>query len=327
MTGALTLPEASTSAVRVDGIFLLLSAMSVAVILLVGGLVTVFAIRYRRGSRANRADMPAALSSEFEIGWTAATFFLFLFIFWWVTSAQLTSTTPPKDALEIHVVGKQWMWKTQHPTGAREIDALHVPVGRPVKLVMTSQDTIHDFYVPAFRMKQDVLPGRYTQEWFQATKTGVYPIECAEYCGTDHAKMGGLVTVMSPQDYARWTAAQPNADTLANQGARLYARLGCANCHGGEASAGAGPAGGRGPGGVQGPSLAGLYGSKVRLTDGRIVTADEAYLHDSLVQPERYPVAGWPAAMPSYARAVDEEELVELVAYLKSLSARPGEGS
>ena len=316
MTSAFTLPEASVGARHVDGIFALLLAVSVAVMLLVLALITVFSIRYRRGSRAGRAELPAALSSEFELGWTAATFFLFLFLFWWAASAQLTSAAPPADALEVHVVAKQWMWKLQHPSGAREIDALHVPVGRPVKLIMTSQDTIHDFYVPAFRMKQDVLPGRYTQEWFQATRTGTYAIECAEYCGTDHAKMGGEVTVMTPEAYARWTAAQPNADGLAAQGARLYAELGCESCHGGRAE-----------GGAQGPSLHGYYGSLARLADGRTLRVDEQALHDGLIAPDRFALAGWPASMPSYARAVDEAGLVQLTAYLKSLGARPGDRS
>ena len=313
MTGVATLPEASTAAGHVDGIFFLLMGISAAVIALVGALIVVFSIRYRRGSNASRGPLPEVISSEFEIGWTAATFFLFLFIFWWAASAQITNVAPPKDAMEVHVVAKQWMWKLEHPSGAKEIDALHVPVGRPVKLIMTSQDTIHDFYVPAFRMKQDVLPGRYTQEWFQATRTGVFPLECAEYCGTDHAKMGGQVFVMTPADYARWSAAQPNGDDLAHQGARLYTQLGCAACHGGG-----------GGGGAQGPSLSNLYGSTIRLADGRMVKVDEQVLHDSLIAPDRYPMAGWPQAMPSYAKAADEEQLIQLVAYLKSLSTRPG---
>ena len=183
------------------------------------GLIWVFAIHYRRGSNARRGPLPQIVSREFEIGWTAGALFLALFLFWWAASANLSALVPPKNALEVHVVAKQWMWKIEHPSGAREIDALHAPLGVPVKLIMTSQDTIHDFYVPAFRMKQDVLPGRYTQEWFTASKLGTYRIECAEYCGTDHAEMGGLVTVMTPDQYAKWTALQPQAGTPAVRGA------------------------------------------------------------------------------------------------------------
>lgn len=312
MTGRLDVfpGEASTAARGVDIIFWGLTAFSAAIVLTVVTLIVVFAIRYRRGSSAKRGELPDLIGREFEIGWTVGALFLAVFIFWWAASNQLTALTPPKDAMEVHVVGKQWMWKLQHASGAREINALHVPIGRPVKLILTSQDVIHDFYVPAFRMKTDVLPGRYTQEWFQATKTGTFPIFCAEYCGTDHSRMGGEVTVMRPEDYARWTAAQPNGDDLAAQGGRLYAQLGCGSCHGGKDA----------------PDLDGLYGSQVRLADGKLLTADESYLHDVVTAPERFPLAGWPQAMPSYAKAADEEDLVALTAYLKSLKptgARP----
>lgn len=305
MTGRLDVfpGEASTAARGVDIIFWGLTAFSTTIVLIVTTLIVVFAIRYRRGSSAKRGDLPSLVGREVEIGWTVGTLFLAVFIFWWAASNQLGSLVPPKDAIEVHVVGKQWMWKLQHAGGAREINALHAPIGRPVKLILTSQDVIHDFYVPAFRMKTDVLPGRYTQEWFQATKTGIFPIFCAEYCGTDHSRMGGEVTVMRPEDYARWAAAQPLGDDLARQGAHIYAKLGCANCHGGKDA----------------PDLNGLFGSPVRLANGRSLTADENYLHDALTQPDRVLVAGFPAAMPSYAKAADEEDLVALIGYLKSL--------
>lgn len=305
--------EASTGAHAVDQIFWLLFALSAAIIGLVIVLIWVFAIRFRKGSRANREALPAIISRQFEIGWSAGALFLALFIFWWAASAQLGTLVPPADAMEVHVVGRQWMWKVQHAGGAREINALHAPIGRPVKLIMTSQDTIHDFYVPAFRMKTDVLPGRYTQAWFQATKTGEFPIFCAEYCGTDHSMMGGVVTVMTPQDYARWAAVQPQAGSDVMRGQAHYARLGCGGCHG------------AGQGGARGPSLYGVYGSRMRLADGRTVVADEAWLRDSLIHPERNVVAGWPAAMPSYAGQLDEEGLIDLVSYLKTL--RPQLGS
>ena len=306
--------EASTLAAHTDHIFFGLLAISMAIIALVLALVVGFSARYRKGSKADRSEMPEVMSREFEIGWTAATFFLFLFIFWWVGSSQLANWNPPADAEEVHVVAKQWMWKTQYPNGVREIDSVHAPVGVPVRLVMTSQDTIHSFYVPAFRMKQDVLPGRYTQTWFTATKPGVYPLECAEYCGTDHSRMLGEITVMSPADYGRWVAAQPQPDDLAAQGQRLYSSLGCGSCHGPGVPA------------ANAPNLHGLYGTQVTLADGRAVTADESFLREAIVLPDQHLPAGYQPVMPSYAKAVDEQGLVELVAYLRTLSTRPGGG-
>lgn len=303
--------QASAGAKGVDTLFLGIVGLSVLIVVVVTGLIVAFAVRYRRGSTANRGEMPAVVSREFEVGWTAGALFLALFIFWFASSSQLQAITPPKNAMEIHVVAKQWMWKLQHPSGAREIDALHVPLGVPVKLIMTSQDTIHDFYVPAFRMKQDVLPGRYTQTWFTATKLGTFPLRCAEYCGTDHSAMGGEIVVMQPEDYARWTTAQPLAAVnLAGQGSQLYAGLGCAACHGAGAAAG-----------IAAPGLKGLYGESVALADGRLVTADEDYLRQAIVSPEKVPVAGYPQSMPSYAKAVDEQGLVALIAYIRVLSA------
>ena len=204
MNQIFTLPEATTHAVRVDQIFYGLLVLSGLTLLLVFSLVLVLAIRYRRGSAAKRGPLPEIVSREFEIGWTTATLFLFAFLFWWAASADLSSLSAPANALEMHVVAKQWMWKTQHPNGAREINALHIPVDKPVRLVMTSQDVIHSFFVPAFRVKQDVVPGRETEIWFRATKTGVFPLLCAEYCGTDHSMMRGRIMVMRQEDYADW---------------------------------------------------------------------------------------------------------------------------
>ena len=200
----------------------MLLGISAVILLVVFSLVVGFAIRYRRGSNAKRGAMPAFFSREFEIGWTSATLILALFLFWWAASSQLSVLVAPRDALEIHVVAKQWMWKTQHPNGAREINELHAPIGTPVRLVMTSQDVIHSFFVPAFRMKQDVLPGRYTETWFKATKLGVFHLFCAEYCGTDHSRMTGRIVVMRKEDYGRWLSAQPQGDNLANEGAAIF---------------------------------------------------------------------------------------------------------
>ncbi|MBA2935559.1 cytochrome c oxidase subunit II [Sphingomonas sp. CGMCC 1.13654] len=299
------LPEASTLAPAVDRIFWGLVGLSVVIMGVVGGLVLTFAIKYRRGTKAYRGPLPDIMSREVEIGWTVATLFVALFIFWWAAAAQLPHFLLPKKALEIHVVAKQWMWKVQHPEGVREIDALHVPVGVPVKLEMTSQDVIHSFGVPAFRIKQDVLPGRYTSTWFEAKEVGDYHLFCTEYCGTDHARMTGTITVMEPEAYARWLAEQPHGEDLAGEGAQLFTALGCSACHGAQAR-------------VPAPSLANLYGSQVVLADGSRVTADEDYLRESIERPEAKVTAGYPSTMPSYQGIASEEQVVALVAYIKS---------
>jgi len=296
---------ASEQAVRTDHIYYILLGLSGIVITLVLALVIVFAIRYRRGSSARRGAMPDWTRREFEIGWTSATLFLALFIFWWTASSGLSEFVPPVNAMEVHVVAKQWMWKTEQASGVREINELHVPIGTPVKLIMTSQDVIHSFYVPAFRMKQDVVPGRYTQTWFTATKTGTFPILCAEYCGTRHSGMTGRVVVMQRPDYAAWLASQPKTHDPVREGAALFQAQGCAGCHGGQAK-------------IRAPSLAGLYGSQVALADGRHVTVDDRYIQESLLRPKRDVVVGYDAVMPSYANVLDEDEIASLIAYLRS---------
>ena len=301
--------EASTIAPRVDGIFWLLTGVSVAIMALVGALVLVFSFRYRRGSNAPRGPVPEKLSGEIEIGWTAGTLFVFVFVFWFAAALDTEQFEIPRNAMEIHVVAKQWMWKIEHPNGAREIDAMHVPVGVPVRLVMTSQDVIHSFYVPAFRVKQDVLPGRYVETWFEASKIGTYHLFCTEYCGTDHSRMIGGIVVQSPADYARWSSAQPQGDSLADQGASLFVSMGCTGCHGGSAV-------------VRAPRLAGLYGRPVPVGDGRFVAADEGYLRDSILLPQKDVVAGYAPVMPSYQDVASEDDVVKLVAYLKSGKVR-----
>jgi len=300
------LPEASTLAPMVDHIFWGLTALSVVIMAIVGGLVLTFSIRYRRGTQVNRDPLPEILSREVEIGWTAVTLFIALFIFWWAASSELPHFLLPKNALEIHVVAKQWMWKAQHPEGVREIDALHVPLGVPVRLEMTSQDVIHSFGVPAFRIKQDVLPGRYTAAWFQATKVGNYHLFCTEYCGTDHAHMLGTISVMEPDAYARWLTAQPHGADLAGEGAQLFTSLGCSGCHGAHAR-------------VPAPSLVGIYDTQILLADGNRAKADENYLRESIMRPEAKVVAGYTSSMPAYQDVASEEQVVALIAYIKSL--------
>lgn len=303
--------SASVQAGLTDRIFVGLTLASVAIFFLVVALMLTFSIRYRRGSKAARGPLPEVLSREFEIGWTAATIFLFVFIFWWAASAELGAYVPPPNAMEIHVVAKQWMWKTQAANGAREINELHVPVDTPVKLIMTSQDVIHSFFIPAFRLKRDVLPDQQTETWFKATKTGTFHLLCTEYCGTEHSRMLGRVIVMEPEDYGRWLSAQPEGDDLAHQGERLFSERGCAGCHAPGSS-------------VHAPSLAGIWGRSVPLEGGRFATADAAYIRDSILQPKRDVVAGYAPVMPSYAGLLSDGEIQSLTAYLRSLGSGSG---
>ncbi|HUZ12621.1 MAG TPA: cytochrome c oxidase subunit II [Caulobacteraceae bacterium] len=306
----IVLPEASTQAVVEDRIFLILLAVSAAIVLLVLTLVIGFSIVYRAGSAARRGPLPIWIRHEFEIGWTSATIFAFLFIFWWTASSQLHLQTVPRSALEIHVVAKQWMWKIQQPSGVREIDTLHAPLGIPVKLVMTSQDVIHDFYVPAFRLKQDVIPGRYTELTFTATEAGTFQVFCAQYCGLDHARMNADVVILPPADYARWIADQPEGDTLAGEGEKIFASHGCGGCHGQGAA-------------VHAPPLDGLYGSRVPLAGGGFALADENYIHDCILLPHKRVPAGYAPIMPSFQGVLSEDQLVPLIAYIKTLKAKP----
>ncbi len=297
---------ASTEAVKVDVLFYILLALAGFITFLVFGLVLLFAIRYRRGSKASRAEMPELLNREVEIGWTLATLFLFLFVFWWAGSADLSALVPPKGAIDVHVLAKQWMWKVEHSNGAREINELHVPINQPVRLLMQSQDVIHSFFIPAFRMKQDVVPGRDNQTWFQATKLGTFHLLCAEYCGTDHSVMRGRIVVMRPEDYAAWLTAQPEGDDLAHKGAALFVSRGCSGCHAPSSR-------------VHAPKLAGIYGRSVQLSDGRTIVADNAYIRDSILQPKRNIVAGYEPIMPSYSGLLDDGEIQSLIAYIRVL--------
>jgi cytochrome c oxidase subunit 2 len=290
----------------VNTIFIGLLAVAVFICVLSYGLVTTFAIRYRKGSAAERGSQTSK-TWRWEIGWTAATLAAFLLLFIWGAGAYVWLYQPPASGDEILVTGKQWMWKVQHPEGAREINELHVPLGRPTRLVLASEDVIHSFFIPAFRVKHDVLPGAYETMWFTPTRAGAFTIFCAEFCGLEHAHMGGRVVVMRPADYERWLAAQPPSDSLARQGEALFRRAGCAGCHGPNSTAHA-------------PPLEGIYGKPVQLADGTSVVADDRYIHDSILLPKAQIVAGYAPIMPSFAGQLGEEEVFELVAYIKSLS-------
>lgn len=294
--------RASTVAPQVDALFLFATGISLFFVLLIFVFIVYFAIRYRRRSENEIPPQPGS-HYALEATWTIIPFCILMILYFWGAGLYARLKKPAAYALEIHVLGKQWMWKIEHPEGVREINELHVPIGRPVKLVMTSQDVIHDFFIPAFRIKQDVLPGSYVTEWFQATRSGQYHIFCAQYCGTLHSRMVGTLYAMEPGDYQAWLAGAIPSEPPASAGAKLFSSYGCITCHGQRA-----------------PTMAGLYGSTVTLQDGSTVQADVNYLRDSILNPASQIVAGYPPVMPSYQGQLSEEQLFQLVAYIKSLA-------
>ncbi|HEX4098414.1 MAG TPA: cytochrome c oxidase subunit II [Caulobacteraceae bacterium] len=300
--------EASAHAAKVDGLFLAFSALVVALTIPVFVLMLAYSIKYRRGSSADRSHRPSQ-NVLIETSWTVIPFLLTLGFFAYAAVLYFDLGRPPADSLVIDVVGKQWMWKFEHPGGQREIDDVHVPVGRDVELRMTSQDVIHSFFVPALRIKQDVLPGRYTTMWFNADRPGTYDLRCSQFCGLDHSEMIGRVMVLSQPAYAAWLQRAGTSGALADQGKALFQSLGCGGCHEGQSA-------------VRAPSLEGLYGRPVPLQDGRVVTADDQYLRDSILDPNRDVVAGYQPQMPTFQGQVSEDDLVKLIAYLKSLGPR-----
>ena len=305
-------PErASSFAGGVDAFFIFLVLVALFFSVVVGVGILYFSFRYRR-TASNPVGKRVHGSLFLEIAWMAVPFVIAMFMFAWGSKLYVTMRRPPSDALEIYVVGKQWMWKVQHPDGRREFDELHVPVNRDIKLTMISEDVIHDFFVPAFRVKMDVLPGRYTTLWFRATKTGRYHLFCSQYCGTEHSHMGGWVIVMEPSDYQAWLTGGSGSESLEQSGQALFTQLACVSCHGE----------GQGPG-PRAPALRGVYGSKVKLSDGRTVLADEAYIRESILDPRAKIVAGYEPIMPTFQGVISEDQLLQLIAYVKSLGVPP----
>jgi cytochrome c oxidase subunit 2 len=296
--------QASTMAPRVDALFWFIVAVCSFFAILIALLLIAFAVRYRRRSE-DHIPAPVTGSKGLEITWSVVPFLLLLVMFFWGASIYLDVFTPPDNSLEVYVIGKQWMWQLQHPGGQREINQLHIPAGRPVKLIMTSEDVLHDFYVPAFRVKMDAVPGRYTTTWFEATKTGTYNLFCALYCGTDHSRMIGQVIVLEPADYEKWLAEKADL-SLALQGRQLFQKLQCVTCH-------MGHAGGRAP------NLEGLYRRRVALQEGAEIVADESYIRESILYPARKIRAGYRPIMPSFKGQVSEEDLIRLIAFIKAL--------
>ena len=309
------IPEAaSTFARRVDALYFYLTGVTLFFTVLISVVVAFFVIKYRRRT-LYETPRPVAGSLKLETIWTVIPFLIAMSMFAWGTSVYFTQYRMPTTAMEITVVGKQWMWKFQHPTGQREINELHVPVGRKIKLVMTTEDVIHSFFVPAFRTKSDVVPGRYTTLWFEATKPGRYHLFCAEYCGMNHSGMGGWVEVMDSRDFDDWLSGNANQQSPVAAGQQLYAAtLGCASCHGQNGEGG------------RGPALTGLFGSKVLLEDNQSVMADEGYIRESILHPQAQMVAGYQPIMPTFAGQVSEEQLLQLISYIKSLSPNRTQG-
>ncbi len=302
--------RASTTASQVDALYIFLVTLSVLVSVAIFTMILIFAARYRRRKGIVAEQIEG--STILEATWSASPVAIFIVIFLWGAVIYFHERTPPRGATEIYVVAKQWMWKLQHEEGQREINELHVPVGRDVKLIMTSQDVIHSFYVPAFRIKQDVLPGRYTTLWFRATRPGTYHLFCAEYCGTQHSGMIGQVVVMEPAQYQAWLGGGGATGPLAVTGEALFQQLACSTCHRSETQG-------------RGPNLVGVFGKKVLLEDGRTVVADEDYIRESILSPSAKIVAGFKPIMPVFQGLVSEEQLNALVAYVKSLG-QPGAG-
>ena len=311
--------EDSSYAAHVDAIFVSMLILCGLVTLTVFALIIWFSVRYRKGSSADRTHRPSEdVEFRIEMTWILIPFFIFLGLFVWAGNVYYEMFSPPRNGIAIYVVAKQWMWKIEHEDGRREINQLHIPVGRDIVLTLTSQDVIHDFDVPAFRIKHDVLPGRYVRMWFKATTPGSYHLFCGQYCGDFHSQMIGQIIVMKPDDYARWLqgSGEDAPPSLAFQGEAYFHSLSCSGCHEGSSL-------------VHAPSLEGLYGQAVRLQSGAVVLADDDYLRESILQPGKHIPAGYQPIMPSYQGTLSEEQIIALIAYMKSKSgtdpASPGD--
>jgi len=299
-------PErASALAGQVDGLYFFLVAVSAFFTVLIFLTIFVFAVKYRRENHPHPTQIEGSL--PLELTWTLIPLGICMIFFAWGSLIFFQEGRPPKGAMEIYAVGKQWMWKFEHETGQREINQLHVPINRDVKMIMSSQDVIHSFFVPAFRIKADVLPGRYTSIWFHPTKLGTYHLFCAEYCGTQHSGMIGEVVVMDPSAYQAWLIAGGSAGAMSASGQQVFEQMGCVTCHRADTQG-------------RGPNLDGIFGKPVMLDDGRTVTADENYIRESILNPSAKVVSGFKPIMPTYQGQISEETLGELVSYIKSIS-------
>ena len=308
-------PErASAIARQVDQLFFFALGGAAFFSILIAALIFYLGVRFRRRSpdEVGRPPAPGSKATTIlEATWSLVPLGLLMILFVWGARVYFAIARPPAGAAELSVVGKQWMWKIQHPEGNREINELHVPVGRPIKLTLTSEDVIHSFFLPAFRIKTDVLPGRYTTLWFEADRTGVFHLFCTQYCGAEHSRMIGRVIVMEPRDYQAWLAGGPARKTPAASGAALFVSRACNTCHRPDTAARA-------------PLLAGLIGRRVALEGGGSVVADEGYVRESILRPQAKVVAGYQPIMPTFQGQLSEEELLQLIDYVKTLKGGGG---
>jgi cytochrome c oxidase subunit 2 len=303
--------QASTVAGQVDALYLFLVLISTFFSLLVAILILYFAIKYRRSTGQPAEQIHG--STILEIVWTVIPLGISMVIFLWGAALYFHLQRPPSNAMQIYGVAKQWMWKFEYPAGQREINSLHVPIGQPVKVTLISQDVIHSFFVPAFRVKQDVLPGRFVTTWFEATTPGTYHLFCSQYCGTKHSGMIGEVVVMKPEDYAAWLESGKAEGSLASMGEKMFQQYGCTTCH-------------RPDSGARGPNLEGIYGRPVRLADNRVVIADDNYIRNHILNPGTTEmVNGFQPIMPTFRGIINEEEMVQIIAYIKSMSEQTGQ--
>ena len=302
--------QASTIAGQVDYLYLFLVLITTFFSLLIAILIIFFAIKYKR--TPERAAEQIHGSTLLEIIWTAIPLGISMVIFVWGAFLYFHLQRPPSNAMEVYGVAKQWMWKFEYPGGQREINSLHVPTGRAVRVTLISQDVIHSFFVPAFRVKTDVLPNRYVQTWFEATTPGTYHLFCSQYCGTKHSGMIGEVTVMKPEDYAAWLESGKAEGSMAANGEKLFQQFGCITCH-------------RPDSGARGPNLEGLFGRPVRLQDNRVVVADDNYIRESILDPNAKIVSGFQPIMPTFRGVISEEGLLQVIAYIKSMSEQTGQ--
>jgi cytochrome c oxidase subunit 2 len=303
---ALFPPEASKIAPQMDALLFFMVLVSLIGLTIVVLLVVSFSILY------NKKRHPVAVQVEgstlLEATWTIIPLGLFLVMFVWGALIYFRVFTPPANSMNIYVVGKQWMWKAEHPGGQHEINALHVPTGRAVQVTLISQDVFHSFSIPAFRVKREAIPGRYTTVWFEATVPGTYHLFCTQYCGTNHSQMTGDIVVMTPEDFRKWLASSTSGASLAQNGERLFASLSCAACHNARPDA-------------RGPNLAGVYGAKLPLASGGTVTADDAYLREAILNPSQHVTQGYAPIMPTYQGQISEEGVIALLEYIKNLDS------
>jgi cytochrome c oxidase subunit 2 len=297
--------SASTMAPRVDALYFFILGVTIFFTTLVALLILVFSIKYRK----EKHPVPVQIhgSIPLEIFWTLVPLGIAMVIFAWGALLFFQEKHPPKSSMTIYGVGKQWMWKFQHPGGQREINALHVPVGVPVRMTLISQDVIHAFFVPAFRTDIDVIPGRYTETWFEATKPGTYHLFCNQYCGTKHSAMIGWVTAMPYDDYQQWLRGSGGFGSLATEGQKVFASMGCPTCHTGADNA-------------RGPNLYNLYGRLERLQDKPPVLVDDSYIRESILNPSAKIVYGFQNIMPTFQGQMNEDEMIEIIEYVKSLT-------